>query len=503
MKNLNRKKKQISVFSFLVCYIFMMMAPMALAAETEADADMTGDLPAVLTTAMDATVPELGVVDPLTPYTSTRLNEDVLTLTNNYPDIIQLEYIGQSELGKDIPLLKLGKGKRAVLWAGAMHSREVVTSAFLMLTAEEYANAYTNHASYGDYTAEKVQWLLEEFTIYIVPMTNPDGVDIVTDRGESNVTVSNRKTWKSNANGVNLNRNFPFDWAKNRNDVSNSNYLYYKGPSAGSEAETKALIALCESVPFEHLVSCHVMGKILYWRDNKNGAVPGDEALSKTISQITGYTRMPSTASAWDGWAGGFENWFRYRFSRPGICLEFAAYNTADSSTMAKFYTSDMVNWPKSKNLIFGVLNSLSNLTATPTTSTVYVNGEEIAFDSYYIAGNNYFKLRDIAYVLTETEKKFEVDWDGLSNTITLTGGLPYTPVGGEMEGKGPGVQKPVPTKSAIWLDGQQVYLKTCLIRGNNYFKLRDIGELFDFNISWLGSENTIVIETGETYTLD
>ena len=47
-----------------------------------------------------------------------------------------------------------------------------------------------------------------------------------------------------------------------------------------------------------------------------------------------------------------------------------------------------------------------TTLTATPTNSTVLVNGKSIAFDAYSINDNNYLKLRDLAYILNGTEKQ-------------------------------------------------------------------------------------------------
>jgi len=41
---------------------------------------------------------------------------------------------------------------------------------------------------------------------------------------------------------------------------------------------------------------------------------------------------------------------------------------------------------------------------AKPTASTVYLNSEETAFEAYNINGNNFFKLRDLAYALNGTE---------------------------------------------------------------------------------------------------
>jgi len=52
------------------------------------------------------------------------------------------------------------------------------------------------------------------------------------------------------------------------------------------------------------------------------------------------------------------------------------------------------------------------NIHAVPTASAVVVDGVNTSFDAYNIEGSNYFKLRDIAYVLSGTEKQFEVGWD-------------------------------------------------------------------------------------------
>ncbi|MCL1918277.1 MAG: hypothetical protein FWG14_08170 [Peptococcaceae bacterium] len=307
------------------------------------------------------TAPFLGVVDPLRPYDSKRLYEDTRTLARFYPEALSVTSIGQSVLGKEIPLLKLGRGERHVLWVGALHAREVMTCAYLLLMAEEYANAYCTSAPYDTYAADKVQWLLDEFTVYLVPMANPDGVDVVTAKGSACVPINTRETWKANANGVNLNRNFPFDWESNTYDGFPNNYLNNKGPSPASEPETLALIALSESEDFEFLVSCHCSGQVLYWRDNKNGVVPGDEFLAQTISGLTGYTMLPSTKIALNGWAGGLENWFRCQYNRPAICLELGLLDTADAVTMAKFYSAEMLNWSVNKNMIWEVLCKISN----------------------------------------------------------------------------------------------------------------------------------------------
>ncbi len=140
-------------------------------------------------------------------------------------------------------------------------------------------------------------------------------------------------------------------------------------------------------------------------------------------------------------------------------------------------------------------------VTAKPTASTVLVNGRNVAFDAYNINSNNYFKLRDLAYTLSGTAKQFDLGWDGANNAISLTSGQPYTTAGGEMQGKGAGDKKAVPTASRTYLDGKEISFTAYNIEGSNYFKLRDIGAVFDFGVDWDGARNTIAIDTGKGYT--
>ena len=142
-----------------------------------------------------------------------------------------------------------------------------------------------------------------------------------------------------------------------------------------------------------------------------------------------------------------------------------------------------------------------NTVSATPTASTVLVNGKQTAFDAYNIDGANYFKLRDLAFVLSGTAKQFQVGWDNASKTIALTSGQGYTAVGGELSAGASGNQSAVPTGSKLLADGEEVSLTAYNIGGNNYFKLRDIGALFDFGIGWDSDTRTITIDTSAGYT--
>jgi len=140
-------------------------------------------------------------------------------------------------------------------------------------------------------------------------------------------------------------------------------------------------------------------------------------------------------------------------------------------------------------------------LIATPTAATVLVDGVNTAFDAYNIEDSNYFKLRDLAYVLNGTDKQFSVGWDGVNNAISLTSGQPYSPVAGDMTLAAVKENKtPAPTTSKIYLDGKEVQFEAYNIDGNNYFKLRDVMQTFDVFVGWDGATSTITLDTTRSY---
>lgn len=149
-----------------------------------------------------------------------------------------------------------------------------------------------------------------------------------------------------------------------------------------------------------------------------------------------------------------------------------------------------------------GLTFEIGDTYATYTDSKVLVDGKEIKFEAYNINDNNYFKLRDIAYALTNygSGVRFNVEWDGNKNMISLMSNADYAPVGGELAA-GDGQNKAYEvSSSAILKDRANVKLNAFLINGNNYFKLRDLGKLFDFNVSWDGTNNCILIDTTMSY---
>ena len=149
-------------------------------------------------------------------------------------------------------------------------------------------------------------------------------------------------------------------------------------------------------------------------------------------------------------------------------------------------------------NQVFGAIS------AKPTSSPVLVDGKTQTFDSYNINDFNYFKLRDIAYVLNGSAKQFAVDWDAPNNAMTLKPGSEYVKTGDEMASKGSATKTATPSAQKVIIDGLPLSNYTPMeaynIDGYNYFKLRDIGIVMDIGIGWDSVRNTISIDSAKGY---
>lgn len=202
---------------------------------------------------------------------------------------------------------------------------------------------------------------------------------------------------------------------------------------------------------------------------------------------------------------GQTESWFeeerssipagtKFTLTEPGLYYVYGNYGALEGGVNEVILVEESTVTPAASP-------AANNITAAPTRSKVLVNGAAVEFDAYNINGNNYFKLRDVANVVTGSEKQFEVTWNGQKKAIELIAGQPYTNVGGELE-KGDGTIKSATlNKSKVYKDGAEIKLTAYTINGNNYFKLRDLGQTFNFGVSWDGSNNAVIINSNEPYT--
>jgi carboxypeptidase T len=151
----------------------------------------------------------------------------------------RLKQLGQG--GYDIRALHLGNrsitGLKPVLMVqGAIHAREYATAESVTRFAEQLVQGYGSNAD--------ITWMLDYHDVYLVLIANPDGRKVAE--------VSSTRDQRKNRNpsfacaindaltGVDLNRNYPFDFGGSGTSTTICDPVF-RGPGALSEPESAAL----------------------------------------------------------------------------------------------------------------------------------------------------------------------------------------------------------------------------------------------------------------------
>lgn len=135
-------------------------------------------------------------------------------------------------------------------------------------------------------------------------------------------------------------------------------------------------------------------------------------------------------------------------------------------------------------------------LKVVSSTHHVEVNGKAVNPQAYNIDGYNYFKLRDLAYLLNGTTMSFNVTWDSSKNAVNLISGQAYTVVGGEMTVASTTSLRVQESTSKVLLDGTGVSIKGYNINGNNYYKIADVSSAIGFTAAYESTTKTVQIKT-------
>ena len=162
-------------------------------------------------------VPVGEIVDTNVIYSSNILARDIKNLKLVYP-FLEVGEIGKSVLGKSLSYIKIGMGNRQVFYNASFHANEWITTPVLMKFLEEYSRAFVNNQRIFGYNAKNLYY---NATLYIVPMVNPDGVDLVTD---SIKNVDNAYKNAQNIANNFPNIEFPSGWKANIEGVDLKNY---------------------------------------------------------------------------------------------------------------------------------------------------------------------------------------------------------------------------------------------------------------------------------------
>jgi hypothetical protein len=175
-------------------------------------------------------------------------------------------------------------GRPSILIDGCHHSNELLGGEICLGLLHDLV------ARYGK-DAEVTRWL-EEFRIVIVPVVNVDGHSVVTS-GEDPRWRKNRRGGSGAVRypeGVDLNRNYDFNWAHGGSGDPASER--YRGPFPFSEPEVSAVAALAREERFMCSITYHSQGEVIYYPWTWGGRkAPDDRLLTEVACGIAGSIR--------------------------------------------------------------------------------------------------------------------------------------------------------------------------------------------------------------------
>lgn len=281
---------------------------------------------------MDGNNQELSLVPTDIPYTSV-VNEYVIQeLKRRYP-FIAVGSIGTSVMGRELWYLKIGNGTKEVFYNASFHANENITTPVLLKFAEEYAVAIATGA---DLYGANVRELYENYSLYLVPLVNPDGVDLVNGllrrgtyyEGARQIAANYPdipfpEGWKANIEGIDLNLQFPAGWETAKEIKFNQGYTSpaprdYVGSAPLVAPESRAVYWFTRQHDFSLILAYHTQGEVIYWKYLDYEPERSYE-IAQYFGSVSGYTVEETPAES--GHAG-YKDWFIQEYDRPGYTIE-------------------------------------------------------------------------------------------------------------------------------------------------------------------------------------
>lgn len=287
-------------------------------------------------------------------YTSCILMNNIEQLKKKYA-FLSSGNIGYSVLGKPIPYIRLGTGSKEVMYGASFHANEWITSVVLMKFVEDFCKEYEKNGFLYGYNVREI---FNSTSIYIVPMVNPDGVDLVTGVIKQNTGIYNQfkdislqypnipfpNGWKANFNGVDLNLQFPAEWNRAReikysqgfNKPAPRDFVGY-GPLI--EPEALAIYNFTLIHDFYLILAYHSQGEVIYWQFLNYNPHRSRE-IGERLSQASGYSLEETP---YDSSFAGYKDWFIQDYNRPGYTIEVGlGENPLPISQFSQIYSDNI-----------------------------------------------------------------------------------------------------------------------------------------------------------------
>lgn len=192
------------------------------------------------------------------------MKQALVDLNRRAPSITQLINIGKSVEGRDIVGLRITTDlqnagqKPALFMMAGHHAREHLSVETALRLAQQLVNDYLAGNA-------RIQALIENRDIHIVPTINPDGVTHDVAGGRYKMWRKNRRANADGTYGVDLNRNYSYKWGTGGSSKNPSSDTYM-GPAPFSEPETQAVKAYVEANEnISILLSLHTFSKLILY----------------------------------------------------------------------------------------------------------------------------------------------------------------------------------------------------------------------------------------------
>ena len=247
------------------------------------------------------------------------------TLSKNHP-FAEYNSGKKSLLGRDIPTLHIGSGKKSVLLIGGAAANDPVTPSLLLRFAKDLC-AQISHQNtvYG----LNCSFLADSRRIVILPLCNPDGNHLVQNGAASDSPLYERQlkqngmkndfsAWQGNARGVHLDLNLDDDFTERRNQLSQKGAFYPNiiGEFPESEPETAYVTQLIHTLDPIFVLECGICVQNIIYTNRQD--------LIARIAKNTDYTVC-------DKQIYGIPSWFARIYQRPAAHVTIAAPTSSQS----------------------------------------------------------------------------------------------------------------------------------------------------------------------------
>lgn len=345
----------------------------------------------IMTISFASDLPLIQFEDAYT-YSSSELFDKATELVALYPELLEIEILGESQDGKPIYVIRMSADiqeashtvyvdKMHLLLDAGVHSRETFNPVATLKMLEDYCIDYYNNVHLSGYD---VKALLNKHVLHVVPLVNPDGFDAVKFGVQSIhsstlstdfvqfINLSRLNRLKSNLNGVDINRNFEDAYYDIQNKIwvdqwsihgSDAPSLEgFGGPSAGSETETQFLMKYMKAYDFRAYLSFHSMGQVVFYNIKHLGAdyLKTNTAYANRASALTGYKLM----DYYDEGDNGFStHYFANLTLKPTLTIETTSSLTFPTP-LKNYYTDYYANRLWTLPLEFMILSSETGYSA-------------------------------------------------------------------------------------------------------------------------------------------